>query len=126
MQVKLTGEELRTITSVLDIARIFYEKTKRKEEYFEVNDLARLLFFADEITAALSDANTAYSPDSKKLKDLLDERAAKIKANDQGCQVYPFRTMPEGPDDPDDPDEVEVDFAITQKMKEIAKEHPEI
>lgn len=126
MQVKLTGEELRTITGALDIARLFYEKTKRQDAYFEVDDLARLLFFADEITADLSDENTTYPPQSKKLKDLLKDRAARLAANGQGCQVYKFRTMPEGPDDPDDPDEVEADIAITHKMKEIAKEHPEI
>lgn len=126
MNFKLTGHELRTLTSALDIARLFYEKTKRKEEYFAADDLARLFFFADELTADLSDESTTYSPASKTLKDLLDERDIKIKANDQVCQVYPFRVMPEGPDDPDDPDETEADLMISRQMKEIAKEHPEI
>lgn len=126
MQVKLTRDELQTITGALDIARIFFEKTKRKEDFFEVDDLARILFYANEITANLSDENTTYSPDSRTLGELLAERDAKLKANSQGCQVYQFRTMPEGLIDPDDPDEVAADLAITKRMKAIAKEHPEL
>jgi hypothetical protein len=126
MRVKLSDGERRTIVSALDIARIFYEKTKRKEDYFEVDDLARLLFFAGELTADLSDDSTTYSTDSKKLKDLLEERETRAKAEEHDCRVYQFRTIPEGPDDPDDPDEVESDIRITRRMKEIAKEHPEL
>lgn len=96
MLVKLTRDELLTITSALDIARIFFEKTKRKEDFFEVDDLARLLFFADEMTADLSDENTTYSLDSKTLKDLLKERDAYCigrttsphQANEQGFDLY--------------------------------------
>jgi len=126
MLVKLTREEGLAIEKALYIARTFYEKTGRKQEYFEVDDLARLLFFADEIIADLSDDNTTYSPDSKKLKDLLEERDVRAKAKEQGCKVYQFRTILEGPEDPDDPDEVEADIRITRRMREIAKEHPEI
>jgi hypothetical protein len=126
MQVKLSDDERRRIVDALYIARLFYEKNRKKEEYFEVDDLCELLFFADELLADLSDANTTYSEDSKKLKDLLKEREARKKAGEQGCKVFQFRLMPEGPDDPDDPDEVEADTIITRKMKEIAKEHPEI
>ena len=91
-----------------------------------MDELARLLFFAGDLTVDLSDENTTYSADSKKLKDLIEEREARSKAEEQGCRVYQFRTLPEGPDDPDDPDEVESDIRITRRMKEIAKEHPEL
>ncbi|MDR9788367.1 MAG: hypothetical protein RJR37_14190 [Peptococcaceae bacterium MAG4] len=40
--------------------------------------------------------------------------------------MYQFKTMPEGPEDPDDPDGVKADIRITRRMKEIAKEHPEL
>ena len=127
MQVKLSDDERRQIVDALYIARLFYEKTGRQEEYFEVDDLCKLLFFANELTTDLSDERvTYYTEDAKKLKDLLKERESKAKAKEQGCKVYQFRTMPEGPDDPDDPDEVEADKFINEKMREIAKEHPEL
>ena len=127
MLVKLSDGERLAIIQALGLARIFYEKTGRKEEYFEVEDLARLLFFAGEITADVSDDRvTYYSEDAKRLKDLLEDRESRAKAEEQGCRVYQFRTMPEGPDDPDDPDEVDADISITRRMKEIAKEHPEL
>lgn len=127
MQVKLTKEEEFAIEKALNIARLFFEKTGRKEEYFEVDDLAGLLFFAGEIMVDLSDDRvTYYTEDAKKLKVLLEEREARARAKEQGCKVYQFRTMLEGPEDPDDPDEVEADIRITRRMREIAKEHPEL
>ncbi|HPZ43584.1 MAG TPA: hypothetical protein PL078_06215 [Bacillota bacterium] len=127
MLVKLSDEERRRIMDALYIARHFYEKTKRKDDYFEVDDLVGLLFFAGEIIVNLSDDNvTYYTENAKKLKDLLAERDAKLKAKEQGCKVYQFKTMPEGPEDPDDPDGVKADIRITRRMKEIAKEHPEL
>jgi hypothetical protein len=127
VQVKLTGEEKKTILNALSIARIFYEKTKRKEEYFQVEDLFELLFFEKEITVSLSEQDvTCYLEDAKRLDTILKEREARVSAPEGGCRVYQFRAMPEGPDDPDDPDEVAADRYFSVKMKEIAKEHPEI
>ena len=127
MQVKLTEDEKRTIIKALDIARIFYEKTKRKEDYLKVDGLADILFFEKEITVILSDENAIYyTDDAKKLGELLEERAARLKAEEQGCKVYQLKSVPEGPVDPDDPDEVEADKYFRSKMIEIAKEHPEI
>lgn len=127
MQVKPTKEEAFAMEKALHIARLFYEKSGRKEEYFEVDDLTDLLFFAGEVAVNLSDDNvTYYTENAKKLKDLLEERESRLKAKEQGCKVYQFRTMPEGPEDPDDPDEVEADRSLTRKMREIAKEHPEL
>lgn len=127
MQVKLSGDEKRTILNALSVARIFYEKTKRKEEYFQVEDLFELLFFEKEIIVSLSDQDvTYYLEEAKKLEAILKDREARLSVPEEGCRVYQFRSMPEGPDDPDDPDEVAADKYFSAKMKEIAKEHPEI
>lgn len=124
MQVKLSDDEKKTITKALGIARIFYEKTKRKDEYFQIEELTDLLFFEKEITVCLSDSNvTYYTEDAKRLGDLLKERESRMSARKQGCKVCQFRSMPDGPIDPD---EVEADKYFRAKMKEIAKEHPEI
>jgi len=127
MLVKLSDDEKRTIIKAINIARIFYEKTKRKEDYLKTDSLADILFFEKEITVHLSDENaTYYSEDAKKLGELLEERAALLRAEEQGCKVYQLKPVPEGPVDPDDPDEVEADKYFRSKMMEIAKEHPEI
>jgi hypothetical protein len=127
MRVKLSADEKMTIMKALNIASIFYEKTRRKEDYFKVNELTDLLFFETEITALLSDENTTYYSDSaKRLEELLKEREFKVSAEEQGCKVYQLRPLPEGPIDPNDQDEIEADKYMSPKMKEIAKEHPEL
>lgn len=127
MQVKLSADEKMTIMKALNIASIFYEKNRRREDYFKVNDLTDLLFFEKEITALLSDENTTYySESAKKLNEILKERDSKASAEEQGCKVYQLRPLPEGPNDPDDPDEIEADKYMSAKIKEIAKEHPEL
>lgn len=123
MLVKLSNDERRTVVQALGLAQIFYEITGRKEEYFEVHDLARLLFFSGELVADLSDDNVVYHiGGTKKLKDLLEER----ESREQGCKMYQFRTMPEGLEAPDDPDDAEADILITRRVKKIAKEYPEL
>ncbi len=93
----------------------------------QVDVLADILFFEKEITVHLSDENaTYYSDDAKKLGELLEERAARLKAEEQGCKVYQLKTVPEGPVDPDDPNEVEADKYFRSKMMEIAKDYPKI
>lgn len=127
MQVKLSADEKMTIMKALNIASIFYEKNRRREDYFKVNDLTDLLFFETEITALLSDENTTYySKGAKRLEELIKERGSKASAEDQGCKIYQLRPLPEGPDDPDDPDEIEAEKYMSTKMKEITKEHPEL
>ena len=58
MQVKLTKDELKTLTISLDIARIIFKNARQIEDYFKVEDLARLLFFTEEITATLIEEHT--------------------------------------------------------------------
>jgi len=127
VRIKLSGEEKATILNALNIARLFYEKTKRKEEYFKVDNLAELLLFEKEITVELSDSDITYeSEHSKRLETLLKEREAQIKAPRESGQVYQFKAMPDGPADPDDPDDVAADINLRLKMKQLEKEHPEI
>ncbi|MGI6492933.1 MAG: hypothetical protein ACOX0T_11185 [Pelotomaculum sp.] len=127
MQIKLTDEEKATILNALNIARIFYEKTKRKEDYFKVDNLSELLLFEKEITVDLSDSDIIYkSEQSKRLETLLKEREAQSKAPKESGQVYQFKSMPDGPVDPDDPDDVAADKYLRVKMKKMEKEHPEI
>lgn len=127
MQIKLSDEEKATILNALNIARIFYEKTKRKEDYFKIDNLAELLLFEKEITVNLSDRDITYeSEHAKRLETLLKEREAHIKAPKESGQVYQFKSMPDGPADPDDPDDVAADKYLRVKMKKMEKEHPEI